>query len=52
MLSVVYYDACLSYQMKKQALQVMRCQTMIILTYGPILTLLHSFWHEGMHASV
>jgi len=34
MLSVVYYDACLSYQMNKnQAQQVMRCYTMIVLTY-------------------
>ena len=32
---------------KKQA-QVMHCYTMIALTYWPILTLLHSFRHEGM----
>jgi len=30
------------------AQQVMRCYTMIVLTYWPILTLLHSFRHEGM----
>ena len=49
MLSVAHCDVCLSYQMiKKQAQQVMRCYTMIVLTYWSILTLLHSFRHEGM----
>jgi len=32
-----------------QAQQVMRCYTMIVLTHWPILTLLHSFWYEGMY---
>jgi len=33
MLSVVYCDVCLSYQMINPAQQVMRCYTMIVLTY-------------------
>jgi len=51
MLSVVYYDACLSYQMlikSKHNKEVMRCYIMMVSTYWPILTLLHSFRHEGM----
>jgi len=43
MLSVAYYD-----DNKNQAQQVVRCYTMIVLTYWPMLTLLHSFRHEGM----
>jgi len=38
----------LSNDNKNQEHQVMRCYTMIVLTYWPILTLLHSFRHEGM----
>jgi len=52
MLLVVYYDACLSYQMinnKSQPQHVMSCYTMIVLTYWPILPLVHSFRQEGMH---
>jgi len=33
---------------KNQAQRVMHCYTMIVLRYWPILTLLHSFRHEGM----
>jgi len=38
----------LSNDNKNQAQQVMRCYTTIVLTYWPILALLHSFRHEGM----
>jgi len=31
-----------------QIQHVMRCYVMIVLTYWPIMTLLHSFRHEGM----
>jgi len=38
----------LSNDNKNQAQQVLRCYTMIVSTYQPILPLRHSFRHKGM----